>query len=46
MMFMVIETFRNQDGKAVYERLRDKWRQIPDNLKFVNSRPISAAVSS
>jgi hypothetical protein len=36
-MFMVIETFRNQDGKAVYERLRDRGRQIPDNLKFVNS---------
>jgi hypothetical protein len=36
-MFMVIETFRNQDGKAVYERLRDKGRQIPDGLKFVSS---------
>jgi hypothetical protein len=37
MMFMVIETFRNQDGKAVYERLRERGRQMPDGLKFVNS---------
>ena len=37
MMFMVIERFRNQDGKAVYDKLRDKGRQMPDGLKFVNS---------
>ena len=37
MMFMVIESFRNQDGKAVYERLRERGRQMPDGLKFVNS---------
>ncbi|HEX3675002.1 MAG TPA: DUF3303 family protein [Rhizomicrobium sp.] len=37
MMFMVIETFRNQDGKAVYDRLRERGRQMPDGLKFVNS---------
>jgi hypothetical protein len=36
-MFMVIESFRNQDGKAVYERLRERGRQMPDGLKFVNS---------
>ncbi|HTQ12954.1 MAG TPA: DUF3303 family protein [Rhizomicrobium sp.] len=34
---MVIETFRDQNGKAVYDRLRDKGRQMPDGLKFVNS---------
>lgn len=37
MLFMVIETFRNQDAKAVYRRFRDKGRQMPDGLKFVSS---------
>jgi hypothetical protein len=37
MLFMVIETFRNHDGKAIYERLRDRGRQMPDGLTFVNS---------
>ena len=26
MLFMVIETFRNQDAKAIYRRLRDHRR--------------------
>ena len=34
---MVIETFRNQDGKAIYRRLRDRGRQMPDGLSFVSS---------
>lgn len=37
MLFMVIETFRNQNAKAVYRRLRDKGRQTPDGLSFVDS---------
>ena len=37
MQFMVIERFRNQDGKAVYGRLRERGRQIPDGLTFVSS---------
>ena len=37
MLFMVIETFRNQDGKAVYRKLRDGGRGLPDGLKFVTS---------
>jgi hypothetical protein len=37
MLFMVIETFRNQDGKAIYRRLRDRGRQMPDGLAFVGS---------
>lgn len=37
MMFMVIETFRDQNAKAIYARLRDQGRQMPDGLKFVNS---------
>ena len=37
MLFMVVETFRNQDGKAVYRKLRDGGRGLPDGLKFVSS---------
>jgi hypothetical protein len=37
MLFMVIETFRNHDGKAIYDRLRDKGRQMPEGLTFVSS---------
>jgi hypothetical protein len=34
---MVVETFRNQDGKAIYRRLREHGRQMPDGLSFVGS---------
>ena len=37
MLFMVIETFRNQNGKAVYRKLRDAGRGLPEGLKFVAS---------
>jgi hypothetical protein len=37
MLFMVIETFRNQNAKAIYRRLRDRGRQLPDGLTFVGS---------
>ena len=37
MLFMVIETFRNQDAKSVYRRFRDKGRLTPDGLQFVGS---------
>ena len=37
MLFMVIETFRNQDAKAVYRRFRDHGRMMPDGLDFVSS---------
>jgi len=37
MLFMVVETFRNQDAKSVYRRLREKGRQMPIGLTFVNS---------
>jgi len=37
MQFMVVETFRNQDAKSIYRRLRDKGRMMPENLKFVSS---------
>jgi len=37
VLFMVIENFRNQDGKAVYRRFRDKGRQTPEGVQFVAS---------
>jgi len=37
MMFMVVETFRNQDAKSIYRRLHEKGRMMPDGLKFVSS---------
>ena len=37
MLFMVIEKFKNQDGKAVYRKLSDSGRGLPDGLKFVSS---------
>jgi hypothetical protein len=37
MLFMVIERFKNGDAKAVYRRLRDQGRGMPDGLRYVNS---------
>lgn len=37
MLFMVVERFRRQDAKAVYRRLRDHGRLMPDDLTFVAS---------
>ena len=37
MLFMVIEQFRGQDGKAVYRHFRDKGRQLPEGVSFVSS---------
>ncbi len=34
---MVVEKFKNQDGKAVYRKLRDSGRALPEGLKFVSS---------
>ena len=37
MLFMVIEHFRDGDAKAVYERLRERGRMMPDGLDYVDS---------
>ncbi len=37
MLFMVIERFKSRDAKAVYRRFRDRGRNLPDGLKYVNS---------
>jgi hypothetical protein len=37
MLFMVIERFKDRDAKAVYRRLRDQGRGVPDGLRYVDS---------
>jgi hypothetical protein len=37
MLFMVIERFQDNDMIPIYERLREKGRQLPEGLKFVES---------
>ena len=37
MQFMVIETSRGQDAKAVYRRFKEKGRMMPEGLGFVAS---------
>jgi hypothetical protein len=37
MQFMVIETFRNQNARSIYQRLAEKGRMMPDGLTFVSS---------
>ena len=37
MLFMVVERFRNQNGNAVYQRLRERGRLTPEGLTYVGS---------
>ena len=37
MLFMVIERFRNRDPKPIYRRLRERGRQMPEGLRFLDS---------
>ena len=37
MLFMVLERFNNPAARAIYRRLRDKGRGMPDGLRYVNS---------
>jgi hypothetical protein len=37
MLFMVIERFKNRDAKAIYERLKQQGRMMPDGLTYVGS---------
>ncbi len=34
---MVIERFKGRDAKAIYRRLRDEGRRMPEGLKYVGS---------
>lgn len=37
MLFMVIERFKNRDAVAVYRRLHEQGRMMPDGLKYIES---------
>ena len=37
MLFMVIERFRDRDARAVYRRVRDEGRGLPEGLTYVGS---------
>src|SRR2546426_3327209 len=37
LLFMVIETYRNQNANPVYERFRNKGRLMPEGLTYINS---------
>lgn len=37
MLFMVIEHFRDQDAVAIYRRLAERGRQMPEGLDYVAS---------
>jgi hypothetical protein len=37
MLFMVVERFRNRDAAAIYRRLNEQGRMMPEGLKYVGS---------
>jgi Protein of unknown function (DUF3303) len=37
MLYMIIERFKNRDAKAVYRRLREKGRMVPEGLVYMES---------
>jgi len=37
MLFMIIERFANNDMAPVYRRVRERGRQLPDGLRYVDS---------
>jgi hypothetical protein len=37
MLFMVIERFKDRDPNAIYARLREQGRMMPDGLRYVDS---------
>jgi Domain of unknown function (DUF3303) len=37
MLFMVIERYKNQDARSVYQRFKEKGRMMPDGLRYVGS---------
>ncbi|MCW4041105.1 MAG: DUF3303 domain-containing protein [Candidatus Bathyarchaeota archaeon] len=37
MLFMIIETFKNQDVHAIYHRLKTHGRLLPEGIQFIDS---------
>ena len=37
MLFMIIERFKDQDALPAYRRFRDRGRQLPEGLNYIDS---------
>jgi hypothetical protein len=37
MLFMVVERFKNRDAVAIYRRVQESGRTVPDGLQYVGS---------
>lgn len=37
MMYMIVESFRNQDAVPVYQRFREQGRLAPEGLTYISS---------
>jgi Protein of unknown function (DUF3303) len=37
MLYMVIERFKDRNARAIYERLAEKGRMMPEGLRYVGS---------
>lgn len=37
MLFMVIEHFKDRDAVAIYRRVREEGRRLPEGLRYVGS---------
>ncbi len=37
MLYMVVERFKNRDAVAIYRRLRERGRMMPEGLEYVAS---------
>lgn len=37
MLYMIVEHFKDDDPKPIYQRFRDKGRLAPENLEYISS---------
>ncbi len=37
MLFMIVERFKGRDARAIYRRLCDSGRQMPEGLTYIDS---------
>ena len=37
MLFMIIETFKDQDAVPVYARFRERGRSLPEGVRYIDS---------
>lgn len=46
MLFMVIETFRDNDMIPIYRQVRDSSRKLPEGLKYIDSWKLQPLLSA